>query len=149
MTRGSPVRARSTWVWLAVTVAAAAALTARSGELAHPTRSTPLPAASLDAAPAVAGHPGDVHPQTLGRPCRHQRPGALSEPCLAALRALFSLFDTDGDGTIGIGELGTLLRTVGLNLTEAELQQLFALADADGSGAVDFSEFIEVLSRRR
>lgn len=50
----------------------------------------------------------------------------------------FSLFDKDGDGTITTKELGTVMRSLGQNPTEAELQDMINEVDADGKNALSF-----------
>ena len=47
-------------------------------------------------------------------------------------REAFSLFDKDGDGTITTKELGTVMRSLGQNPTEEELQEMINEVDVDG-----------------
>ena len=49
----------------------------------------------------------------------------MTEEQIAEFKEAFSLFDKDGDGTITTKELGTVMRSLGQNPTEAELQVHF------------------------
>ncbi len=51
----------------------------------------------------------------------------LTEEQIAEFKEAFSLFDKDGDGTITTKELGTVMRSLGQNPTEAELQDMVNL----------------------
>ncbi len=51
---------------------------------------------------------------------------------ISEFKEAFSLFDKDGDGTITTKELGTVMRSLGQNPTEAELQDMINEVDADG-----------------
>ena len=66
----------------------------------------------------------------------------------------FRIFDRDGDGTITckvfacfIQELGTVFKSLGQNLSEAELQDLVNDVDADGNGSIDFPEFRSLMAK--
>lgn len=72
----------------------------------------------------------------------------LTEDQITEFKEAFSLFDKDGDGSITTKELGTVMRTLGQNPTEAELQDMISEVDADGSGTIDLSEFLNLMARR-
>ncbi|XP_050563331.1 calmodulin-like [Spodoptera frugiperda] len=100
----------------------------------------------------------------------------LTEEQNAEFKEAFSLFDKDGDGTITRGstdrgtdrrvqggvltvrqrwrgtittkELGTVMRSLGQNPTEAELQDMINEVDADGNGTIDFPEFLTMMARK-
>ncbi|KAI8988919.1 calmodulin [Pilobolus umbonatus] len=72
----------------------------------------------------------------------------LTEEQIADYREAFSLFDKDGDGSITTKELGTVLRSIGKNPTEAELHDMVNEVDRDGNGLIDFPEFLTMLGRK-
>ena len=45
-------------------------------------------------------------------------------------------------------ELGTVMRSLGQNPTEAELQDMINEVDADGNGTIDFPEFLMLMARK-
>jgi Ca2+-binding EF-hand superfamily protein len=63
-------------------------------------------------------------------------------------RVLEVQFLQDGDGTITTFELGTVMRSLGQNPTEAELQDMINEVDADGNGTIDFPEFLTMMARK-
>uniref|UniRef100_A0A8C6UEL4 Calmodulin n=1 Tax=Neogobius melanostomus TaxID=47308 RepID=A0A8C6UEL4_9GOBI len=67
---------------------------------------------------------------------------------IKSFKEAFSLFDKDGDGTITTKELGTVMRSLGQNPTEAELQDMINEVDADGNGTIDFPEFLTMMARK-
>jgi len=73
---------------------------------------------------------------------------SLTEDQIAEFKEAFSLFDKDGDGTITTKELGTVMRSLGQNPTEAELQDMVNEVDADGNGTIDFPEFLTMMARK-
>uniref|UniRef100_A0A4W5Q6P1 Calmodulin 2a (phosphorylase kinase, delta) n=1 Tax=Hucho hucho TaxID=62062 RepID=A0A4W5Q6P1_9TELE len=72
----------------------------------------------------------------------------------AEFKEAFSLFDKDGDGTITTKELGTVMRSLGQNPTEAELQDMInevdmiREADIDGDGQVNYEEFVQMMTAK-
>ena len=51
-------------------------------------------------------------------------------------------------GTITTKELGTVMRSLGQNPTEAELQDMVNEVDADGNGTIDFPEFLNLMAKK-
>ncbi|KAL3887114.1 hypothetical protein ACJMK2_027070 [Sinanodonta woodiana] len=72
----------------------------------------------------------------------------LTEEQITEFKEAFSLFDKDGDGTITTKELGTVMRSLGQNPTEAELHDMIKEVDADGNGKIDFPEFLTMMSKK-
>ncbi|KAK3701378.1 hypothetical protein QZH41_008749 [Actinostola sp. cb2023] len=79
---------------------------------------------------------------------RSQEPSCTTHYSRAKFKEAFSLFDKDGDGTITTKELGTVMRSLGQNPTEAELQDMINEVDADGNGTIDFPEFLTMMARK-
>lgn len=58
----------------------------------------------------------------------------VTEEQIAEFREAFNLFDKDGDGNITTKELGTCMRSLGQNPTEAEISELICEVDLEGTG---------------
>ena len=72
----------------------------------------------------------------------------LTEQQIEEFKEVFSLFDSDGGGTISNGELGTVMRTLGQNPTQAEIEQMIQEVDVDGNGEIDFEEFCGLMVKK-
>jgi len=72
----------------------------------------------------------------------------LTDDQIAEFKEAFALFDKDSDGCITTRELGTVMRSLGQNPTEAELQDMIHEVDADGNGDIDFHEFLSMMARK-
>ena len=53
-----------------------------------------------------------------------------------------------GDGTVTTKELGTVMRSLGQNPTEAELEDMTNEVDTDRNGTIDFPEFSSLMARK-
>eukprot|EP00756_Hemistasia_phaeocysticola_P065423 Hpha_TRINITY_DN8545_c0_g1::TRINITY_DN8545_c0_g1_i1::g.146644::m.146644 len=58
---------------------------------------------------------------------------------------LFAEYDTDGSGTIDVGELGDVMRGMGAVMTPEQVRDLFEQVDVDGSNEVSFQEFLQLI----
>eukprot|EP01054_Gregarina_sp_Poly1_P010855 Gregarina_sp_Poly_1__10854@NODE_842_length_6017_cov_94_978151_g609_i0_p4_GENE_NODE_842_length_6017_cov_94_978151_g609_i0NODE_842_length_6017_cov_94_978151_g609_i0_p4_ORF_typecomplete_len156_score43_77EFhand_7/PF13499_6/1_1e22EFhand_7/PF13499_6/8_9e12EFhand_6/PF13405_6/2_2e11EFhand_6/PF13405_6/0_0015EFhand_6/PF13405_6/3_4e10EFhand_1/PF00036_32/5_6e09EFhand_1/PF00036_32/1_6e08EFhand_1/PF00036_32/1_8e08EFhand_1/PF00036_32/1_2e03EFhand_8/PF13833_6/6_8e05EFhand_8/PF13833_6/1e15EFhand_8/PF13833_6/0_00 len=71
----------------------------------------------------------------------------LSEEQISDFKEAFNLFDKDGDGMITAEELGIVMKNLGQNPTDSELQDMLNEVDADGNGTIDFPEFLSVMAK--
>ena len=72
----------------------------------------------------------------------------LTDEQLKEFEEAFMMFDKDNDGLITIRELGTVMRTIGQNPTDIELQEMIDEVDADKDNAIDFNEFVSMMSKK-
>jgi calmodulin len=78
---------------------------------------------------------------------RVQKPKvSLNDQQISDFKEAFSLFDTDGDGTINLAELGSMLSTIGVFTTNAELETILLEADESGTGSINFTSFINYMA---
>ncbi|CCA71196.1 probable Calmodulin [Serendipita indica DSM 11827] len=73
---------------------------------------------------------------------------SLTDEQVSEFKEAFALFDKDGDGTITTKELGTVMRSLGQNPSDSELQDMINEVDADGNGTIDFKEFLTMMAKK-
>lgn len=71
-------------------------------------------------------------------------PNNSDNPENKELADAFKIFDRNGDGKISVAELGEVLRSLGDDISEADLQLMVDAVDVDGDGYIDFKEFIDL-----
>ncbi|EEA21352.1 calmodulin, putative [Talaromyces marneffei ATCC 18224] len=64
----------------------------------------------------------------------------------AELRAAFEVFDQDGSGTISADEMRRVMKSIGEDLTDAEIEEMIKEADTDGDGTIDYQEFVHLMT---
>lgn len=63
------------------------------------------------------------------------------------VKDLFSRFDRSGDNELDRGEFGPLMRMLGLDLSETELDNFFGRMDESGDGFIELNELVEFLEQ--
>lgn len=59
------------------------------------------------------------------------------------MRRLFRTYDADNDGRISSGELDSVMKKLGLEISEDDLNGMVRSVDKNGDGYVDFDEFLD------
>ncbi|KAF1741378.1 hypothetical protein MXB_902, partial [Myxobolus squamalis] len=60
----------------------------------------------------------------------------------------FNVFDKDSDGNISSKELGIVMRSIGINPTEAELQDMIREVDSSATGLINYEQFKSIACRK-
>jgi len=74
--------------------------------------------------------------------------GDLDKIQHAEFREAFDEFDKDGSGAISSKELLGVMRAMGQNPTEDELNNMVMEVDLDGNGTIEFPEFLEMMKQK-
>eukprot|EP00112_Aurelia_sp_Birch-Aquarium-sp1_P000893 Seg1087.4 transcript_id=Seg1087.4/GoldUCD/mRNA.D3Y31 product=Calmodulin protein_id=Seg1087.4/GoldUCD/D3Y31 len=69
----------------------------------------------------------------------------LSEEQIREFHDAFSVFDKKHEGHIGNNDIKLLMRSLGFNPTEMEVENMCMKVDYDGNGQVDFNEFVDLM----
>ncbi|KAI5082863.1 hypothetical protein GOP47_0002606 [Adiantum capillus-veneris] len=72
----------------------------------------------------------------------------LTAEQIQEFKEAFDLFDKKRDGSIATTDLGTVMRSLGQNPTEAELQDMTREVDPQAKGTVDFGDFLPLMARK-
>lgn len=73
---------------------------------------------------------------------------ALTEEQIATIKEIFTLFDQDGDGIVGIEDFAMMVRGLNQFPTRRELQDMRAEIDPENTGCFDFPEFFSLMAKR-
>ncbi|XP_022334734.1 neo-calmodulin-like [Crassostrea virginica] len=72
----------------------------------------------------------------------------LSKEIKNDFKETFNLFDKDGDGTISTSELAMVMRSLGQNPSDMDLEMMLRGVDEDGNGSIDFEEFVLMMAKK-
>jgi len=72
---------------------------------------------------------------------------SLEPDQIEALKKAFDSFDTENQGYITADTVATILRMMGVKISEKNLAEVIAETDEDGSGQLEFEEFVELSSK--
>ncbi|XP_075264423.1 neo-calmodulin-like, partial [Convolutriloba macropyga] len=84
----------------------------------------------------------------LKDPNGHDTPYDFTDDLIQEWREAFRLFDRDGDGSITVEEIGTVMRSLGQHPTNNELIEMIKDVDIDGSHTIDFNEFLYMMAKK-
>ncbi|XP_050710471.1 troponin C, isotype gamma-like isoform X4 [Eriocheir sinensis] len=71
----------------------------------------------------------------------------LEKEQVEGLRKAFDAFDTDKKGSINVDTITTILRMMGVKVSESNLREIISEVDEDGSGELEFEEFCALAAK--
>eukprot|EP00088_Acartia_fossae_P032148 TRINITY_DN32955_c0_g2_i1.p1 TRINITY_DN32955_c0_g2~~TRINITY_DN32955_c0_g2_i1.p1 ORF type:complete len:161 (+),score=43.34 TRINITY_DN32955_c0_g2_i1:33-485(+) len=73
----------------------------------------------------------------------------LSCEMIGQFQDAFVKFDSDADGVVNGIEVAQIMRYLGQNPSEAEIQDMVNTVDKDGTGNIDFPEFLMMMTLKQ
>ena len=74
----------------------------------------------------------------------------LTEYQIAEYKEAFQIFDKHGEGTISSKELGTIMRSLGLNPSDEDLKEIIDSFDNEkNNNLIDFNSFLMIMAKRK
>ena len=67
----------------------------------------------------------------------------IPESQMSQYRDAFNLFDKNSDGKISTEEFATVIKSIGMNPSEKELEDMMQMAGSDGH--IDFNQFVALM----
>ena len=74
----------------------------------------------------------------------------LTEYQIAEYKEAFQIFDKHGEGAISSKELGTIMRSLGLNPSDEDLKEIIDSFDNEkNNNLIDFNSFLMIMAKRK
>jgi calmodulin len=74
----------------------------------------------------------------------------LTEMEIALYKEAFQIFDKHSEGYISTKELGTILSSLGFNISDEDLNEIINIYDNDeNNNLIDFISFLEIISKKK
>ena len=71
----------------------------------------------------------------------------LTDDQKGEIKEAFNFFDKDKDGSIDVNELNNVMKSLGKNPTDNEMQSLIKGVDSDGDGMINYEEFQNMMAK--
>ena len=72
----------------------------------------------------------------------------LNEIQMAEIREIFTLFDKNSDGYVNTNQLGTIIRALGMNPSQTEVQEMEKEIDGNETGSFDHMMLISLIAKK-
>lgn len=73
--------------------------------------------------------------------CSYEQAAQITEAQKAEFKRAFTIFDKNNDGHISSSELADVMKQLGKNMSQAELDNMLREVDSDQNGTIEFNEF--------
>ena len=72
----------------------------------------------------------------------------ISREKICEIKEFFDNFDKDNDGIITIRELTSIMRALGLNPSDIDIQEIIKKYDKSESGKIEFNDYFDLIQQR-